>query len=397
MAYVVPNFLMGAAANADFSPVQNALAKYQQAQQFNASNALARDKLAEDARQFNTTNALAQSRFGEDQRQFGLNYDLRKSEAERSARQWGASHALDQGRFEITKDEARRKAEADFDAKAAGVLDQHILSEKDPIVAGQRWQKFVAADPRIGQALQRYGVDPNDHVAGAKLFVGLARGYKEPEAFKLTELDPNKTLLGTNPRTGETRVLQGPAQSNFGPYKDAKQKADVEEGLRKEVTQASQTYNTIRDASNGLSEIAKTPSAATDIGMVFQFMKILDPGSVVRETEYATAAKAAGMPERMVGFIERIQSGQFLTPSQRQDFLNTAQTLARAREQRYRGDLERYNGIARRVGVDPRNVVPGAEAAPDPAAPPPASRPRATNPQTGEVIEWDGSQWVKAK
>lgn len=68
MVYQVPNFLMGQAAQADFSPVQNALAQVQKAQQFNATNALARDQLAEGRRQFDTSNALAQRRFGLDER-----------------------------------------------------------------------------------------------------------------------------------------------------------------------------------------------------------------------------------------------------------------------------------------------------------------------------------------
>lgn len=57
MVYQVPNFLMGQAANVDFSPVQNALAQWNKNLQFNA-------KQAQDQEQFQATNALARAQYG---------------------------------------------------------------------------------------------------------------------------------------------------------------------------------------------------------------------------------------------------------------------------------------------------------------------------------------------
>lgn len=356
MAYQIPQFLMGQTVQADFSPFQNAFAKYQEAQKFNAQNALARDQMAEQARQFR----LSQS---QQDRQFGQNLLLHRDQLAQTAKQFGMSHSLDKGRLDIAKEEAKRQAEARFNAETAGALQRYVLEEKDPAIAQQRYQKLLSSDPRFGHVLNRYGVDPTDHVSGSKIFIGLAKGYHEPESYKLTELDPSKTLIGTNPKTGESKVIMAPTEGASGPYKDMKQKADVEEGLRKEVTAAAKDYYTVRDASNSLKAIGKTPSAGSDMAMVFSFMKILDPGSVVRETEYASAARAAGVPERVVGIIEKIQSGQFLTPAQRQDFLGVAGTLATSRESGYRQNLQRYEEIAKRVKVDPRNVVPDEQAA----------------------------------
>lgn len=61
MVYQVPNFLMGQAANVDFSPVQNALAQWNKNRQFNA-------KLEQDQAQFQATNALARAHLGIAQR-----------------------------------------------------------------------------------------------------------------------------------------------------------------------------------------------------------------------------------------------------------------------------------------------------------------------------------------
>lgn len=64
MAYQIPQFLMGQTVGADFSPFTNALAKYQDAQKFNAQNALARDQFAELQRQHAIANALARDQYG---------------------------------------------------------------------------------------------------------------------------------------------------------------------------------------------------------------------------------------------------------------------------------------------------------------------------------------------
>lgn len=55
MVYQIPPFLMGQAANIDFSPVQNALAQWRQGQQQNIQNALARENL-----NWHRENALSQ-------------------------------------------------------------------------------------------------------------------------------------------------------------------------------------------------------------------------------------------------------------------------------------------------------------------------------------------------
>ena len=51
---------------------------------------------------------------------------------------------------------------------------------------------------------------------------------------------------------------------------------------------------------------SKDPSAAGDLAMIFTYMKILDPTSVVREGEQATAQNAAGTPERIKNIYNRV-------------------------------------------------------------------------------------------
>lgn len=165
-------------------------------------------------------------------------------------------------------------------------------------------------------------------------------------------------LIAKEDYAGASKLLQEVAQGNeTAPYKDMKQKAEVEEGLRKEIAATNKDYAVIRDYSAKIEEVAKAPSAASDMAMIFAFMKLLDPSSVVRETEYANAENARGVPEYVTGIWNRLQRGERLTENQRQDFLNQALTLARLQRNQYARSMQKYRGIANRLKLDERNVI----------------------------------------
>jgi hypothetical protein len=105
------------------------------------------------------------------------------------------------------------------------------------------------------------------------------------------------------------------------------------------------------------------------MSMVFSFMKMLDPGSVVREGEFANAQNAAGIPDRVVNAYNKALSGQLLNPKQRQDFSGQANTLYQAQKDRFDGIAQEYRGYASDYGVDPERVVSAAKAASTPTPP----------------------------
>jgi len=50
-------------------------------------------------------------------------------------------------------------------------------------------------------------------------------------------------------------------------------------------------------------------------------MKMLDPGSVVRESEFSAAQNTAGLFQKLEVAAENIKKGDLLSPKQRQSFL----------------------------------------------------------------------------
>jgi hypothetical protein len=85
-------------------------------------------------------------------------------------------------------------------------------------------------------------------------------------------------------------------------------------------------------------------------------MKMLDPGSVVREGEFATAQNAAGVPDRVMNLYNRILSGERLNKDQREAFKGQAaglMTAAQKQEQIVRAGIER---MATGYGLNTKNI-----------------------------------------
>jgi len=61
-----------------------------------------------------------------------------------------------------------------------------------------------------------------------------------------------------------------------------------------------------------------------DMALVFAFMKTLDPGSTVREGEYASARNTTGVPGYVINAYNQALDGKFLNDAQRKSFVETA-------------------------------------------------------------------------
>ena len=98
--------------------------------------------------------------------------------------------------------------------------------------------------------------------------------------------------------------------------------------IRDDFVKETEDFRERQDKYLQIRNFAENPSAAGDIAMVFAYMKLLDPQSVVREGEYATAAQAGSIIDRAtVGTYNRLIAGENLTPTQRAEFANAAKDL----------------------------------------------------------------------
>lgn len=156
---------------------------------------------------------------------------------------------------------------------------------------------------------------------------------------------------------------------------------EISDDLYKE----SQTFNVqLANIGNVRASIAD-PSPAGDMGLVYGYMKMLDPTSAVREAEYATAENARGVPASIRNVWNRLQNGQRLDEDQRRDFSNRAERYFA--QERANQDRRNQRFLARATGagipaemfsqyllpLDPSRIAQGGTAQPTPAPQPPPS------------------------
>ncbi len=128
--------------------------------------------------------------------------------------------------------------------------------------------------------------------------------------------------------------------------------------LRSEFITATEPFRDREEKFEQIYSGAQNPSAAGDIAMIFAYMKMLDPTSVVRESEYATAAAAGPLVDTQTrGLYNRVVSGQRLTAAQRADFLKVTEGVYRTDLKKYETSLGRYQTLANNSNLDFENDV----------------------------------------
>jgi hypothetical protein len=112
-----------------------------------------------------------------------------------------------------------------------------------------------------------------------------------------------------------------------------------------------------RDSFARVQASAEDPSAAGDMALIFNFMKVLDPGSTVREGEFATAQNAAGMPERIRAQYNRVIDGERLTTKTRNDFVSRAGKLFDTQVKNHDKRIAEYSRLAKEFDLPISSVI----------------------------------------
>lgn len=214
--------------------------------------------------------------------------------------------------------------------------------------------KFFEKDyPEIANMVRTGALEPKD----ALTYIGkMADSQGLTESMKTTL--QRISYLGIKPGDPDYNYLI--SGMNYGETRRGQLQSGGE--LRKEFVglPTVKKHEEIVLAFDNLVNAAKNPSGPSDLAMVFSFMKMLDPGSVVRESEYATAAGArAGLtrledagvyvPTALKMAAEKLQTGQTLTPDQRRQMLDLAKNNYLASEARVEKYKKSYIDIGKNV------------------------------------------------
>lgn len=158
-----------------------------------------------------------------------------------------------------------------------------------------------------------------------------------------------KTQLLKNEATVEAAKIK--AKGEGGPnFKD-------ERSLAKEWSSQVDEFKKLDYQYNVVEQAAKQGTGPGDIGLVFAIMKMFDPNSVVRESEYAVAANAQGVPQRLETWLNKLKAGEQLSPELRAEFVNVARELYKSTNDLYHRKRNHYHSVATQYGFDPSRIV----------------------------------------
>jgi hypothetical protein len=198
---------------------------------------------------------------------------------------------------------------------------------------------------REGLDLQREGLDSRDEQFNREF------GLKQGE-LKRKELKNKKEIEKLD---AEIKKINKESEG-IGELPD-EDRVKIEGDLRKEFTKMSGEFIKQRDAFNRINASAEDPSAAGDLALIFNYMKLLDPGSTVREGEFATAQNAAGVDGRILAKYNNVIRGERLGEAQRGDFLDRSNKLFTTAEAQQEQTNTTFRKLAESAKVSPDNVV----------------------------------------
>lgn len=191
---------------------------------------------------------------------------------------------------------------------------------------------------------------------------------KYAEQVALADLKKKAADLGlTNAQTGsalaQARKLSLESQKSVLELEalkagtpDPAKAFDQEEKLRKEYQARNKVYSELGTTYSNIESSSKAKSGPGDIALITGFMKMLDPGSVVRETEFATARDTAGLYTRLENSLKKAESGQFLQPKQREEFVNLAKQYLDSAQKKSGEDRKALGVVVKNYKLNPDNV-----------------------------------------
>ena len=300
--------------------------------------------------------------------------DRATAEIDRRKQEALGKYQMEMGEFEKDQEQAR----ADFTSLAKAGVDLNTLNpaQKAALFKQAGYDEsfgeliYNANKPKPAQIDYKfeklsngkgmfYGVDPNTgELKRMEIDIDLPPEWQ-------VQIAPDGTVIGFDKNTGQARLLS--EQGQFAKPEEAEQ---LYAGLNKEQVSQLQRVQTnvrqdadvkdfiqIRDGYERVSTGAQRDDAQGDLALLFGYMKLLDPTSVVRETEFANAEQAQGTLQRWMNIPSKFLKGTRLTPEARRHFEDAAKDLYSRKEQSYQRAVDFYGnqldqfGIPRELGL----------------------------------------------
>ncbi|HFM5207229.1 phage DNA ejection protein [Escherichia coli] len=224
-----------------------------------------------------------------------------------------------------------------------GVDPQQLLSmyQKDPQATSQligQYGQFALGhekywdlqDKMVGRQLEKGRLDESIRQADMEN----ARGWAN---IQNAQLDRAQRAQMHNDNVALKLQELGMKQQESGKI-DPKLVRD----LNSDINGFSKNYSAMRSASDNLQALGKRNTPAAQLGMIFNYMKSLDPQSVVREGEQVQVKRTDGIFGTLGNYVSQLSNGKMLNNEQVQDLINTSKLMANTEGEKFNQQMDDY-------------------------------------------------------
>jgi hypothetical protein len=261
-------------------------------------------------------------------------------------------------RFKMAAENSNDGASA---AGAQALMDQIAI---DPNAARDAAALSVAAAAGPEQFASIY-----EKISKVGAEAALQPGLIAKQDFELIQLGTNMGIppeqtqkiiksyrgAGLSPDTSENLLILEAGAPGSKIY-DPEKRYSASKDLRTEYNKRTGDVTAGRVNFAKMESSAKIGEGLGDVALITSFMKMLDPGSTVRESEFAVARDTGGLLTSLENLLTKAQGGQFLTAGQRVTFVNLAKQYLQAAEKDGAKTRASMEGIVDRLGLNPADV-----------------------------------------
>lgn len=159
-------------------------------------------------------------------------------------------------------------------------------------------------------------------------------------------------------------ALKLKADAEKGKVVPLKDKIEVEQKFRKEIDDKFKDYDNLKERMQAAENLMSTsdkkvPNKSDDQAFLIMFNKILDPNSVVKESEFDRAANVGSAFDKIRAARDSYLGTGNLTPEMRSDILKTMRTIVGAADGRMDRYLDNYRKTIEGYGLDMNNIMQG--------------------------------------
>tara|TARA_R100000458_G_C8276089_1_gene251292 strand:- start:2481 stop:3443 length:963 start_codon:yes stop_codon:yes gene_type:complete len=274
--------------------------------------------------------------------------------------------ALEQNRREQRKQDLKRAKELQTELISLASINPDLVSSQ---------VEAYKSNPETQKLLKRLGWENfegiYDETKGLQLINPLSTeliekkikqdnpGLTEDQYQEMTKAatSGNQTFVAWNSDgQWETMVKEKPKDTSFKDIQSLRKEANNDP-----VIKDSKSINSaVSRMDNVWENYKKNPGEsknALDQALVITFNKMMDPGSVVRESEYARTPQGQSLISRMVGFAEKIKEGGVgLTDKEREEIVKISKQLQEGHNIEVQKIKSFYENEAIEAGLDPTRI-----------------------------------------